>query len=156
MQEKLVHNPEKIFNKFSEQKNKMLILNPVMFMDICDLEKRRAERKEYAIYLIHYKLEYKSEFDSNRQVTEKERGENQKIKKRVEKRLRQTIIDNLLNFEIITSWKEGHYIQLAVDYTLPEVQEKICKVKSEFSSLRLKNQLFSDFVSLNCSYEKFN
>ncbi|MFN2363946.1 MAG: BTAD domain-containing putative transcriptional regulator [Halarsenatibacteraceae bacterium] len=87
---------------------------PMTFSSIFALEKRRARRNKYDISLIHFQL--------NGRATPVDVNKSEVI-------LRDVLMENLRESDVITRWKPRHYLMLAVDQSEEEIENLLARIE---------------------------
>lgn len=106
---------------------------PMTFASIFSLEKRRAKRNNYSISLIHFQL--------NGKATPVDVNKSEII-------LRDILMENLRESDVITRWKPRHYLMLAIDQPGDEVEMLLSRID------RLYNDEFPPSeINLSYSYQ---
>ncbi|MFW6301728.1 MAG: BTAD domain-containing putative transcriptional regulator [Bacillota bacterium] len=107
---------------------------PMTFSSIFALEKRRSRRNNYDISLIHFQL--------NGKATPVDVNKSEVI-------LRDVLMENLRESDVVTRWKPRHYLMLAIDETEEEIQRLLARIE------RLYTEEFppSD-INLSYSYQQ--
>ncbi|MFW5790908.1 MAG: BTAD domain-containing putative transcriptional regulator [Bacillota bacterium] len=107
---------------------------PMTFSSIFALEKRRSRRNNYDISLIHFQL--------NGKATPVDVNKSEVI-------LRDVLMENLRESDVVTRWKPRHYLMLAIDETEDEIQRLLARIE------RLYTEEFppSD-INLSYSYQQ--
>ncbi len=107
---------------------------PMTFSNIYNLEKRRTDRIDQDIFLIHYQL---SKSGLPNQIRE------------AEKILRQTLQETLRISDVITRWEPSHYLQLAVNLSDAKIEKILQRIEIDF-----RDQFPPAEVNLTYKYEK--
>ena len=109
---------------------------PMTFSSIFSLEKRRAERNEYDISLIHFQL--------NGEAPPEEINKAETI-------LRDILTENLRSSDLITRWQPRHYLMLAIEQNEEEIETLLARIDQLY---------YEEFppaeVNLSYSYQKLN
>ena len=126
--------PEYVLDNNNESKDKVFECGPLTFSNIYNLEKRRSEREEKDIYLIHFKLSNSGSPDQMQKA---------------EKLLRQTLQQYLRSSDVITRWEPRHYLQLAVNLSSEEIETILQRIETNF-----QEQFPPAKISLTFKYEK--
>ncbi len=115
LQIKLDQKPEFALDNNSDKHGRVFECGPLTFSNIYDLEKRRAQRSNTDIKLVHLKL-------SKGDLPEKIR--------KAENILREILHVSLRSSDIITRWEPRHYLLLALNLS----EDKIIKILQRIES----------------------
>lgn len=125
------HSPASFLDDAEYSAENAYECQPGEFSQIYDLERRKAEREEEEIFLVHFRLE----------------GEKPSALNRAEIVLRQVLNRYLRSSDVITKWQQGHYIMLGTDIYPVQIESVGERVKKEF-----ERRLNADSVHLDCQY----
>ncbi|MFW6268747.1 MAG: AfsR/SARP family transcriptional regulator [Bacillota bacterium] len=128
----LAQKPEFMLNNNSIN-NKIFECGPVTFSNIYNLEKRRAERKNNEIFLIHFQLN--------------NTGNPHKMRE-AESILRKTLHEHLRSSDVITRWEPRHYLLLAVGLSEKEIKIILQRIENKF-----RDRYFSQKINLTYKYQ---
>ena len=134
LQEGFNKDPELAFTKSRKESEQVFECGPLTFFNIYDLEKRRSERNNFDIYLIHFKL---SNGSSPEQMNE------------AEKMLKTSLRKYLRSSDVITRWEPRHYIQLAVSLSVEEIEKILHRIE-----IKYEEQFPPSEISLTYEYQK--
>ncbi len=105
--------------------------HPGEFSQIYNLERRKAERKEKELFLVHFRL----------------KGGEPSALNRADILLRQVLNRYLRSSDVITRWEPGHYIMLGIDIFPTQIENVSKRVKEKF-----ERQLDTGSIRLDCQY----
>ena len=109
--------PEEFFNNFTNHEPNIFECGPMTFTNIYQLEKKRSDREEKELFLIHYIL--------NQNITPDKMVKAEEI-------LRNTLHNNLRKSDVLTRWEPGYYLQLAVNISFPNMEKIIDRIENNY------------------------
>jgi len=108
-----------MLNNTSKEEQKVFECGPLTFSNIYNLEKRRANREDKKIELLHFQLTKSNSPEKNRES---------------EKILKECLHESLRSSDIITRWQPSYYLLLVVDLSEDKIKKIVKRIKNNYES----------------------